>query len=229
MIENPVLQVALDFENLSDAIKTAKLLKKELHGLDYYCEAGTPLIKNEGLKNVIPSLRKIVGEKTKIVADLKTSDVGALEVEMAKKAGADIVVISGASETQTIEKALKKASELTVYVMIDCISVKDMPGRLDWIINKISDYNKIFGSYAILEYHIPIDSQSGTRDFSEVETICKESNIPVAVAGGLDEKTIPEVIKYGAKICVVGGAITRPKNKTPEKALKEIRKAVYGI
>lgn len=219
--ENPVLQVALDYGYLWEAEKTARIVHEEMRGLEYICEAGTPLIKNEGLKKVIPSLRNIVGYNTKIVADLKTMDTGAFEVELAYNAGADIVSIAGVSEKETIFSALEKAREYNVSLMIDTIGVENIRGRLEWIINKIKRHN------LILEYHIPIDKQTSMQDFSLIKEIYDESGIIIAAAGGLDEHIIPRVVSYGAKICVVGGAITHPKNRTSRQALREIKKKIY--
>ncbi|MCI4317798.1 MAG: bifunctional hexulose-6-phosphate synthase/ribonuclease regulator, partial [Thermoplasmata archaeon] len=45
-LERPVLQVALDFENLSRALPAAR---EAVEGGADWVEAGTPLIKSEGL------------------------------------------------------------------------------------------------------------------------------------------------------------------------------------
>ena len=225
-ITTPILQVALDCVHLAKARQLAKILEQELSGLTYLCEAGTPLIKNEGLKNAIPALKTIVGKSTKIVADLKTLDTGALEVELAHKAGADIVGISGAAGCETIDAALSKAKECKMPILIDSISTENIKGRLYWIIERIKSYNHQDG-LAIVEYHIPIDAQKKSRDFSPIREICTQSGIPVAAAGGLDENSIPEILDYGAKICVVGGAITRPDNRSTRKAIRKIRDTIY--
>jgi len=224
-ITTPILQVALDCAHLAKARQLAEILEQELSGLIYLCEAGTPLIKNEGLKNIIPALRAVVGKNIKVVADLKTLDTGALEVELAHKAGADIVGISGAAEYETIDAALSKAKECKMPIMIDSISTENIKGRLDWIIERIKHYNQQEG-LAIFEYHIPIDIQKKSRDFSRIREVSTQSGIPVAAAGGLDENSIPEVLGYGAKICVVGGAITRPDNRSTREAIKKIREVV---
>jgi 3-keto-L-gulonate-6-phosphate decarboxylase len=225
-ITTPILQVALDCVHLAKARQLAGILEQELSGLTYLCEAGTPLIKNEGLKKIIPALRAVVGKKTKVVADLKTLDTGAMEVELAHKAGADIVGISGAAEYETIDAALSKAKEYKIPIMIDSISTESIKGRLDWIIERIKSYNQQDG-LAIFEYHIPIDAQKKSGDFSRIREICTQSGIPVAAAGGLDENSIPEILDYGAKICVVGGAITRPDNRSTREAIRKTRDAIY--
>jgi 3-hexulose-6-phosphate synthase/6-phospho-3-hexuloisomerase len=223
----PILQVALDCEHLVEAKQLGEMLEQELSGLEYLCEAGTPLIKNEGLKNVIPVLRSVGGKKSKVVADLKTLDTGAFEVELAYKAGAEIVGISGAAECETIDAALSKAEEYKIAIMIDSISIENIKGRFNWIVEKIENYNRK-GGLAIFEYHIPIDTQRKARNFSRIREICTRSSIPIAVAGGLDEKSIPKVIDYGAKICIVGGTITRPINRSKREAIRKIKEVIYN-
>jgi 3-keto-L-gulonate-6-phosphate decarboxylase len=226
MDRKPILQVALDFEHLIDAEKIARLLQHELGGEEYVCEAGTPLIKNEGLKTVIPRLRGIVGARTKISADLKTLDTGAFEIELAHKAGADMVGIAGVAEEETIDAAFAKAKSLKMTVIVDSLGIMNIGGRLEAVEDKIGRYIDEGGD-AILEYHIPIDIQTKTRDFSRIREIRNRSHIPIAAAGGLDERTIPEVLSYGASVCIVGGAITNPKNGTSEEAIKRIKRTIY--
>ncbi|MHC4453378.1 MAG: orotidine 5'-phosphate decarboxylase / HUMPS family protein, partial [Planctomycetota bacterium] len=87
-LDTPILQVALDFINLKRAVNIAKEAVEA--GVDWI-EAGTPLIKSEGLDSV-RVLRKEFPTIT-IVADMKTMDAGRLEMETAAKAGADIAVV----------------------------------------------------------------------------------------------------------------------------------------
>ncbi len=78
MPDEPILQVALDVVNLHRALQIAA--EAAIGGCDWL-EAGTPLIKSEGLKS-IRQLKKSFPSHT-IVADMKTMDVGTVEVEIA--------------------------------------------------------------------------------------------------------------------------------------------------
>ena len=98
----PVLQVALDLLNADRALAIAKDAVKG--GADWL-EAGTPLIKSEGM-DIVRQLREMFPDKI-IVADMKTMDTGALETEMAAKAGADIICILAASDDGTIRDAIE--------------------------------------------------------------------------------------------------------------------------
>jgi len=98
-----VLQVALDLLNAHRAITIARDSIKGDAGC--WLEAGTPLIKSEGM-DIVRKLKQTFPDKT-IVADMKTMDTGALETETASKAGADVVCILGASDNSTIQDALR--------------------------------------------------------------------------------------------------------------------------
>src|SRR2546428_8946029 len=82
----PVLQVALDHMHLKRALLAAK---EAVDGGADWLEAGTPLVKSDGLE-VVRQLKKSFPGKT-IAADLKTMDTGAFEVEIAAKARADAI------------------------------------------------------------------------------------------------------------------------------------------
>src|SRR5579863_8911759 len=101
-LERPVLQVALDFENLSRALGAAR---EAVDGGADWVEAGTPLIKSEGLEAVRELKRTFPQQR--IVADMKIMDTGAFEVEIAAKAGADLVTVLGASDDDTIAEAVR--------------------------------------------------------------------------------------------------------------------------
>ena len=72
--------MALDLLELDRSIQIAK--EAVLGGADWI-EAGTPLIKSEGMNCVREMKKALPG--TRIVADMKTVDTGAMEVEMAAK------------------------------------------------------------------------------------------------------------------------------------------------
>ncbi|MCX8170274.1 MAG: orotidine 5'-phosphate decarboxylase [Candidatus Methanomethyliaceae archaeon] len=56
------------------------------------------------------------------------------------------------------------------------------------------------------------------QKISLIEGLVKSVKIPVAVAGGIKIEVVPLLIKAGARILIVGGAIT--KSPKPEEATK---------
>ena len=206
-----ILQVALDLLNEHRALKIAS---DSIKGGADWLEAGTPLIKSEGM-NIIRQLKEKFPNKT-IVADMKTIDTGAFETEMAAKAGADIVCILAASDNSTIKDALKSARKYGTKIMVDLITVKDKTKRA-------KELEKIGVDYLCI--HVGIDEQMiGKKPIETLAGIVKKTNIPVSVAGGLNSETVAEVVKAGASIIIVGGAITKAKNVT--QATKQIKKAI---
>src|SRR5687768_2958533 len=113
----PVLQIALDEVNLDRALQYAR---EAVAGGADWVEAGTPLIKAEGLEAVRALKRAFPGKM--IVADMKTMDTGAFETEVAVKAGADVVGILGAASDSTIREAVKAARKYGAKVYLDLIS-----------------------------------------------------------------------------------------------------------
>ncbi|HEX08590.1 MAG TPA: bifunctional hexulose-6-phosphate synthase/ribonuclease regulator, partial [Thermoplasmatales archaeon] len=191
-----ILQVALDLMNAHRAVEIAK---ESIAGGADWIEAGTPLIKSEGLE-IVRQLKKLFPRYT-IVADMKTMDTGALETEMASKAGADVICILGAADDATIKDAIKSARRYGSKIMVDLIGVKDK-------VSRAKEVEKLGADYICL--HIGIDEQMvGKKATDFVSSIVKEVNLPVAVAGGINSETAAEIVKAGASIVIVGGAIIK--------------------
>src|SRR5437879_8573531 len=93
----PKVQVALDLIHLKDALRIAKAANRA--GVEWI-EAGTPLIKSEGMRSVRELKRALPAAV--VVADMKTLDAGAIETEIAFEAGADIVSNSGLARERSV-------------------------------------------------------------------------------------------------------------------------------
>ena len=119
-MKKAILQVALDLLDLKRALQIAQ---ESVDGGADWIEAGTPLIKSEGIEAVRP-LRDHFPQAT-IVADMKVADTGAIEVEMAAKAGADIVCILADADDAVVADAVRAARLYGIRLMADLINVKD--------------------------------------------------------------------------------------------------------
>jgi 3-hexulose-6-phosphate synthase/6-phospho-3-hexuloisomerase len=207
----PILQVALDLMNAHRALNIAK---DSVNGGADWLEAGTPLIKSEGM-DIVRQLKQAFPDKT-LVADMKTMDTGALETEMAAKAGADIVCVLAASDDSTIVDALKSARKYGSKIMVDLIGVKDKISRAKKLEQLGVDY---------LCMHVGIDEQmTGKKPIDLLRSLVKTTSLPVAVAGGLNSETVADVVKAGASIVIVGGAVT--KSKDVAEATRSIKKGI---
>ena len=120
----PVVQLALDFVELDRALKAAQ--EAVAGGVDWL-EAGTPLIKSEGL-DAVRALRKAFPDHT-IVADMKIMDAGRVEAETAAKAGANVVDVLGAASDATIRECVEAARHYGLHVVVDTIAVEDVVKR----------------------------------------------------------------------------------------------------
>ncbi|MDA8055096.1 MAG: orotidine 5'-phosphate decarboxylase [Thermoplasmatales archaeon] len=210
----PILQVALDFENLHRALQVAR---EAVEGGADWIEAGTPLIKSEGM-NAIRELKKNFPDKT-VVADMKTADVGGFETELAAKSGAQVVTILGISDDPTITEAVKAGKKYGAEIMVDLLQVENVEER-------IKSLEKLGVKYFCV--HIGIDMQMvGKNPLRELERVVKATRLPVAVAGGLNKESIPEVVKSGASIIIVGGAIIKAPNVAEEtKSIKRVMRSM---
>ena len=207
----PTLQVALDLINGHRALQIAR---EAIEGGADWLEAGTPLIKSEGLE-IVRKLKKEFPDKT-IVADMKTMDTGALEVEIASKAGADVVCILGVADDETIKEAVRASRKYGTKVMVDVIGVDNK-------VKRAKELEKLGVDYICV--HVGIDEQMrGENPIEITKEIVKNVNIPVAIAGGLNSETVVDAVNAGASIIIVGGAITKAPNVT--EATRMIKKAM---
>lgn len=209
-MNKPILQVALDLVELKRAIEIAKDVEEYVD----WIEVGTPLIKSEGM-NAIRVLKKSFRDH-KIVADMKTIDTGALEVEMCAKSGADIAVILALSNNSTIEEAIKSGRKYGCEIMADLINHPNPVERAKELEELGVDY---------INVHVGIDAQMLGYDPLEIlKEVVKEVNIPIAVAGGLDFEKASLCVSIGADIVIVGGNIVRTKN--PKESAKKFREYI---
>ncbi len=199
------LQIALDEVNLDRALGYAR---EAVAGGATWLEAGTPLIKAEGL-DAVRRLKQEFPDCT-IVADMKTMDTGAFETEIAAKAGADVVGILGAASDETFEDAVKAARKYGAKVYMDLISVADKVARA-------KDAERLGCDYVCL--HMGIDDQMvGASPLDILKEVADAVNIPIMVAGGLNTETAGPCISAGASIVIVGGALTKAPDLQAEAA-----------
>jgi 3-hexulose-6-phosphate synthase/6-phospho-3-hexuloisomerase len=205
----PVLQLALDFVDLPRALQVAE---EAVAGGADWLEAGTPLIKSEGLQ-AIRELKAHWPSKV-IVADMKTMDAGRAEVETAAKAGARVVGVLGAASDATIRECVEAARNYGAEIVVDMIQCGDVPARAKAVEEMGANYVGI---------HLAIDEQmQGKTPWDTLREVAKAVSVPIAVAGGINSETAALALEAGASIVVVGGAITKAADATAAtKAVKQ--------
>ena len=197
----PYLQISLDNPDL----EKAKKVIIELPGSDrIIIEVGTPLIKRYGAR-VINDLRQVARDKF-FVADLKTLDVGKVEVDLAYDETADAVVASGLAPGETIDAFVHEAKRMGIYGVVDMMNVDD-------VMKKLKSF-KEFPDIVIL--HRGIDQETGREHglniIPEIRSTFKDKKFLIAVAGGIVPETAKQALEKGADIIIVGRYVTQSKD-----------------
>ncbi|QLC49063.1 bifunctional 5,6,7,8-tetrahydromethanopterin hydro-lyase/3-hexulose-6-phosphate synthase [Methanolobus zinderi] len=194
----PYLQVALDNPNLPVIQEIVSQIPKSDHVI---LEAGTPLIKRYGV-DVVTKLREIRPDAF-IVADLKTLDTGNLEARMVADATADAIVVSALAPVATLNKAIEEAHKTGIYAIMDTLNCDDPVAVLKQL-DVLPD---------VVELHRGIDIEETEHAWGNIDEIKALSpKLLVAVAGGVRINTMPQALKAGADVLVVGRAITNAKD-----------------
>ncbi|NLI74568.1 MAG: bifunctional hexulose-6-phosphate synthase/ribonuclease regulator [Euryarchaeota archaeon] len=208
----PVLQVALDLMHLKRAVEIAA---EAVEGGADWIEAGTPLVKSEGAE-ALRVLKRTFPDRI-LVADMKTMDVGGFEVEIAVKAGADIISVLGLADDGTISEAVMTARQYGAKIMVDLIGVEDK-------ISRAKKAEELGASYICL--HVGIDEQMRAKGspIDVLKELASAVSIPIAVAGGITSETAPNLLDAGASIIIAGGSII--KNRDVSSAAAQLKKSI---
>ncbi len=211
--EPPYLQVALDVIEVEKAVLIAKEVAISTKVI---LEAGTPLIKSEGVFAI--KLLSSIFPKNPVLADMKTMDVGALESDLAFRNGALITTVLGVADESTITSAVEKSNEMDKLVQVDLINVKNIVERAEAVYS--------MGAH-IIGIHAGIDQQTGKKqraiDLMHVLTSIRDrvgKDVYISIAGGIQPSEIKQFVQAGADIIVVGSAIT--KSNDPKKVVEKI-------
>jgi 3-hexulose-6-phosphate synthase len=207
----PLIQLALDSLDYDATVKLAQQAARYVDCI----EIGTPCIKVNGLA-LVKDLRARFPNKL-IFADLKTMDAGFYEAEPFFKAGADITTVLGTADLDTIKGVIAVANKYGKQAQVDLINVPDKARRAKEAAE--------LGAH-IIGVHTGIDQQiAGQTPFADLAALLSLGlNVKTSVAGGIKQSTVQDVVKAGASIIVVGGAITGAKD--PAAAAAEIRNLV---
>jgi len=194
----PYLQISLDIPDLE---RTKKIIVQIPRSDRIILEAGTPLIKRYGTK-VISDLREVARDIF-FIADLKTLDVGKVEVDLAYEETADAVVAAGLAPVETLDAFIHEAKRLGIYAVVDMLNVEDPIKKLKPL--------KEFPDVVIL--HRGIDEETGRTIglelIQELRRTFKDKRFLIAVAGGIVPETAKEALEKGADIIIVGRYVTQ--------------------
>lgn len=208
----PYLQISLDIPEL----ERIKKILAQIPGSDrIIIEVGTPLIKRYGTK-VITDLKQVAKDMF-FVADLKTLDVGKVEVDLAYEETADAVVAAGLAPVETLDSFINEAKRLGIYAVVDMLNVEDPIKKLKMV--------KEFPDVVII--HRGIDQETGKAIgldlIQELRQTFKDKKFLIAVAGGIVPETARDALRKGADIIIVGRYVTQSKDI--ERAVREFLEA----
>lgn len=189
------LQLALDRVDMAGAMA----ILEEVVDLVDIVEIGTPMILREGVRAVVETKKAF--PQVEVLADMKIMDGGEYEAKMAFDAGADIVTVLGAAHDATLLGAICQARSSSRRVLVDMISVGDLPARAREVDSMGADFVCV---------HTASDVQGAGQDPLEDLALVgpRLGRAALAVAGGIDTVSLPRIIAYGPEIVVVGKYIT---------------------
>lgn len=212
--KHPLLQIALDFTNLDEAIKIAK---KVIEARAHIIEIGTPLVKTYG----ILALDRIKNEirNNLIVVDLKTIDATELEFSTYLNKGVDGITLLGIVDEDVVQDAIALCRKSGVALIVDMIYVPNP-------VNKALRLAEL--GVDVIAMHVGVDIQKKRgitakellKEISEISA----SGVIVMVAGGIKPHEVNTFVSYGARIIVIGSAITKSPDpyKTTLEALNTL-------
>jgi bifunctional enzyme Fae/Hps len=197
----PYLQIALDVPD----IERAKEIIRQLPASDrIIIEAGTPLVKKYGA-GVVHELRSVAKDSF-IISDLKTLDVGQVEVDVAFEETADAVVASGLASKETVNKFIYEARRLGIYSIVDMMDVA----------NPLPVVEAYEQPPDVIIIHRGIDQEKTGRTrwdlMGEIKKVFKDRKVLISVAGGIDPSNLKTALDAHADIIVVGRYITQSRD-----------------
>ncbi|AYW48294.1 3-hexulose-6-phosphate synthase [Tetragenococcus osmophilus] len=188
------LQLAIDELSLEQALIQVDKLKQYID----IVEIGTPFLIDAGRKAVEQMKRKF--PELEILCDAKIMDAGAYEAQLAYDAGADYVTVLGITDDLTIKGCVEQAKKQGRKVMVDMICVKDFATRIPALEELGVD---------VIAVHTGADQQQAGRtpieDLIEMKKYVKKAQI--AVAGGINSKTVEDYMALQPDIVIVGSGI----------------------
>ncbi len=201
------IQIALDLLDLDAAIA---VLRSTVEYVDII-EVGTPLIKNVGMKS-INAFREIC-ESRLLIADMKTMDNGAMEIEMALREGADGVTIQAAAPKATVAAAYRACINSGKICCIDSLGLT-VPQFFDCV-----------AAYESCKpvLHVGVDQQAWGDKPTDLAAQAMKLHAPkgCSIAGGVNATNFGSLLELPfVDTLIVGSAVVRDKN--PRKRAFEL-------
>ena len=204
----PLLQIALDNNTLSDAIRSISQVGHEVDVI----EAGTILCLAEGME-AVRCLRALYPNKT-ILADTKCADAGGTVAKNCADAGADWMTVICSATIPTMKAALKEVKDLQV----------ELYG--DWTFEHAKQWKEAGLSQAV--YHQSRDALLagetwGEKDLNKIRKLV-EMGFKVSVTGGLEKETLKLFKGIDVYTFIAGRGIREASD--PAQAAREFKEEI---
>ncbi len=200
----PLLQVALDNLDLSEALASTRVLAPELDVV----EAGTLLCLAEG-KKAIGVLRTLYPDNL-ICADLKVVDAGGELAEMACAQGANWVTVMCSAANATKAKALAAAKKYQADIQIELFGT--------WTFEDAAEWKKLGITQVI--YHQSRDALNAGGSWGEenmkVVRELASMGLDVSVTGGLTLETLQLFAGINVKCFITGRSLRNADDPAAE-------------
>ncbi|HEV8608406.1 MAG TPA: orotidine 5'-phosphate decarboxylase / HUMPS family protein [Tepidisphaeraceae bacterium] len=211
-ITPPIIQIALDYATIEEAIAMAEIGIKA--GVDWL-EVGTPLIVSQGVATI--GKLKRAYPKFSVLADYKTMDSGGKNVMLTQQQGGQIMTVCGNAPDETIQAAVAASTQTGVWVVVDLIGVKNQGPRArqceQWGANMV-----------YLHYGADQRRADATRDSVQwLDEILAAVKIPIGV-GTFDAEDAVRAVSKGASLVAIGHPVISGAN--PLAALTDYVKRV---
>lgn len=175
-------------------------------------EAGTPFIKmygSSGISSIKRWWSQKNGGKGYIVADLKTMDRGAAEVEMAADAGASAATCLGLAPTETIDEFISNCQKFGIDSMVDMMNVQ-FPFEVLQKLKKLP---------TIVVLHRGVDENEKTKEkkipHEQIHRIKGTyGGVLISVAGGENLRDVSRTFFNDADIAVIWRSFYEAPEKT---------------
>ena len=204
----PLLQIALDNNTLSDAIRSISQVGHEVDII----EAGTILCLAEGME-AVRCLRALYPNKI-ILADTKCADAGGTVAKNCADAGADWMTVICSATIPTMKAALKEVKDLQV----------ELYG--DWTFEHAKQWKEAGLSQAV--YHQSRDALLagetwGEKDLNKIKKLV-EMGFKVSVTGGLEKETLKLFKGINVYTFIAGRGIREASD--PAQAAREFKEEI---
>jgi 3-hexulose-6-phosphate synthase/6-phospho-3-hexuloisomerase len=209
----PLIQLALDFATIEEALQAAQLGVRA--GVDIL-EAGTPLIVSEGIRSVGALVAAF--PQMPVLADYKTMDSGFRNVLLTQAQGAHYMTVCANAPDETLLSAIRQGKESGIQVVADTIGVKDQAARARqcalWGVDMI-----------YLHYGADQRRADAARDTNQwVQAVRDVVDVPIGVATfGIDDAVV--AARHGAALVAIG----HPVVGTDEAALDRLTDYVQRV